>query len=568
MTQITGAELLARALANEGVKFVFGLPAPESDAFLAALEGNDIEYIAVRHEAAAVHMAEGLYKTTGQVAAVLGNAGPGSANLLPGIVTARHEGVPVVAITPQHRLGLVYPTTPATYQGENQLELFKPAVKWGAPMFEWTRIPEIVRMGFRHMWMGRPGPIQFEVPGPVLYQMGDAGSAPIFPPEQGRAGVPQASDAQLENAAALLAGARAPVIFAGCGVDRSGANAALLELAELLGSPVIPSMAGRCVFPRDHALCFQSQSPAADTLRQQADVMLIVGSRVGNVEVPFDKYWGDPKNCRIVQIDVDAENIGVSRPVSLGIVSDARYALEVLTAKLRQRTIASKDRTDIAPMREKANAWAQEIGSGIQNWQGQGIHPAHANAAVGAVFGQDAVYVTDGGMTTLWASIALPKTKPSSYHGIMELGMLGVGIPAAIGAKLGAPDRDVVCVTGDGAAGFNIMELQVAVREWTKVTVVVMAEGEWSMSRINEMTRWGKTFKTAMGEVRWDKIADGLGCHGEYVTSMAELGPALQRAKAAPGPALVCVRTNRDANAAIPGSIANRFWEVYLGPQS
>ena len=162
MSNITGGELLARALANEGVRFVFGLPCPEIDPFLMTLEAHQIRFVPVRHEAAAVHMAEGLYKTTGQVAAVLGNPGPGSANLIPGLVTARHEGVPVIALTSQHRAGIVYPATPATFQGQDQLDLFRPAVKWGAPAFEWTRIPELVRMAFREMWAGRPGPVQLE----------------------------------------------------------------------------------------------------------------------------------------------------------------------------------------------------------------------------------------------------------------------------------------------------------------------------------------------------------------------------------------------------------------------
>ena len=175
MTEITGGELLARALANEGVKFVFGLPCPEIDPLLAALEANGIRFVPIRHEAAAVHMAEGLYKTTGQVAVVLGNPGPGSANLLPGVLTARHEGVPVLAITSQHRAGIVYPSTPATFQGQDQLDLFKPAVKWGGPMFEWARIPEVVRMAFREMWAGRPGPVQLEIPGPGALRDGRSG---------------------------------------------------------------------------------------------------------------------------------------------------------------------------------------------------------------------------------------------------------------------------------------------------------------------------------------------------------------------------------------------------------
>jgi len=129
MAAITGGELLARCLAVEGIRFVFGLPCPEVDPLLAALDGNGLRFVPIRHEAAAAHMAEGVYKTTGQVAAVLGNPGPGSANLLPGVITARHEGVPLVAITAQHRLGIVYPSPPSTFQGQDQLDAFAASVK-------------------------------------------------------------------------------------------------------------------------------------------------------------------------------------------------------------------------------------------------------------------------------------------------------------------------------------------------------------------------------------------------------------------------------------------------------
>ena len=568
MTELTGGELLARALANEGVKFVFGLPCPEVDPLLAALEDNGIRLVPIRHEAAAVHMAEGLYKTTGQVAVVLGNPGPGSANLLPGMLTAKHEGVPVLAITSQHRLGVVYPSTPATFQGQDQLDLFKPVTKWNGPVFEWTRIPELVRLAFREMWSGRPGPVQLEVPAPVLYATGDPATARILPAASGRAPLPEASDAQLTAAAELLAGAKRPVIFAGSGVDRGRANDALLALAELLQCPVIPSMAARSVVPHDHPLYFNSQSPAADDLRRNADVLLVVGSRVGNLDVPFDKYWGDPQHCRLIQIDVEPRDMGVSRPLELGILSDARPALEGLAEKLKGRGLASHGRSDVAAQRLVHDGWMKTLADAVAAWEGSGIHPAHAIGTVGAVFGRDAVYCTDGGMTSLWAAMALPSTRPSSYHGILELGMLGTGIPSAIGAKLGAPERDVVCVTGDGAAGFNAMELQTAAREGLGITFVVMAESEWTMEIINEVAQWGRTFGTAMGEVRWDKVAEGLGCHGEFVDALDELPAALTRARAAAGPAVVCVKTSKEANLAVPEQGIARFFEVYNGPSA
>jgi acetolactate synthase-1/2/3 large subunit len=170
-------------------------------------------------------------------------------------------------------------------------------------------------------------------------------------------------------------------------------------------------------------------------------------------------------------------------------------------------------------------------------------------------------------MTSLWASMALPSTRPSSYHSLLEFGMLGTGIPSAIGAKLGAPDREVICVTGDGAAGFNVMELQSAARDRIKVTVVVMAEGEWTMEIPNEVARYGRTFGTTMGDVRWDVVAQGLGCHGEFVGSIDALPAALERARQTALPALVCVATSKDANLAMPEDIATRFYEVYFGPE-
>jgi acetolactate synthase I/II/III large subunit len=159
MAELNGGQLLARCLAGEGIRFVFGLPSPEIDPLLAALEGHGMRLVPVRHEAGGAHMAEGLYKSTGQVAAVVGNPGPGSANLLAGVITARHEGVPMLAITSQHRLGIVYPSPPSTFQGQDQLDIYKPAVKWSGPIFSWDRIPEVVRLAFREMWTGRPGPV-------------------------------------------------------------------------------------------------------------------------------------------------------------------------------------------------------------------------------------------------------------------------------------------------------------------------------------------------------------------------------------------------------------------------
>jgi len=566
MSAMTGGELLARCLANEGVRFVFGLPSPEIDPLLAQLAAHDMRLVPVRHEAAAVHMAEGLYKTTGQVAVVLGNPGPGSANLLPGVITARHEGVPVVAITSQHRLGIVYPSPPSTFQGQDQLDVFRPAVKWGGPIFSWERIPEVVRLAFREMWTGRPGPVHIELPAPMLYATGDEHSAPVLPPAAYRSPRPQASDAQLRQAAELLATARRPLVVSGSGVDRGDANAALLEIVALLNCPVITTMAGRSTVPLDHPNYIFGFGRGGDLVKQEADVVLVAASRLGNLDIPYDKYWGDPARQQLIQIDVDPRHIGVTRPLTLGIVADVKQALEGLLHVLRAQSVRRRDGADLARYRQAAQAWWDEQWAPVKSWTGPGIHPAHALAAIGTIFGRDTVYVADGGNTSLWANSCLPATRPRSYHNILELGMLGTGIPSAIGAKLGAPEREVVCVTGDGAAGFNFMEMQSAARDGVKITTIVFAEGSWTMEEPNERMLYGQTFGTEQGPVRWDRVAEGLGCHGEYAERIEAVEPALRRAKDAPGPAVVCLRTNREANLAIPQELLLRFVEVYQGP--
>lgn len=566
MANAMGGALLARCLANEGVRFVFGLPCPELDPLLAALEPNGIRFVPVRHEAAGVHMAEGVYKTRGEVSAVLGNPGPGSANLLPGVITARHEGVPVLVVTAQHRLGIVYPSPPSTFQGQDQLDVFRPNVKWGAPVLERGRLPEIVSMAFREMWSGRPGPVHLEVPMPVVYAQGDDAKTPLLAPERTRAPLPQPSQAQLEQAAQLLADAERPLIFAGAGVDRAGANAELLALIERLGCPVMTSMAGRSVLPRDHALHVFGFGAGADPIRREADVVLVVGSRLGNLDLPYDRYWGDPARQMLIQVDVDPRHIGVTRPIALGIVADARATLAGLGEALRGRGLRARDLAAQAARLDAASRWWREQTASIDAWAGAGIHPARAMQAIGRVFGGDAVYTADGGNTSLWAHWCLPSTKPRSYHNILELGMLGTGIPSAIGAKLADPSREVVCVTGDGAAGFNFMEMQSAARERLKLTVVVMAEGSWTMEEPNERMLFGRTFGTEMGEVRWDRVAEGLGCEGLYVKSTDELEPALAHARSASGPCVVCVRSDRDANLATPPELLRRFVEVYQGP--
>ena len=267
-----------------------------------------------------------------------------------------------------------------------------------------------------------------------------------------------------------------------------------------------------------------------------------------------------------MQIDVDPRHIGVTRPVTSGIVADVGQALASLAAALEARRARPRDQDFLARCRRAAETWWKEQMSVVDAWTGPGLHPARVMQAIGKAFGRDAIYVTDGGFTSLWAYWFLPPTRPRSYCSILELGMLGTGVPSALGAKLGSPDRDVVCVTGDGAAGFHFMEMQSAAREGVKLTVIVFAEGSWSMEIPNEQMLYGKNFGTEMGTVRWDVVAQGLGCTGFYAERLADVESALAKARDVAGPVVICVRTERAANLAVAPDPGMRFMEVYNGP--
>jgi acetolactate synthase-1/2/3 large subunit len=328
---------------------------------------------------------------------------------------------------------------------------------------------------------------------------------------------------------------------------------------------MVGTMAGRSALPIDHPSWLHPYSDAADLARREADVVLVAGSRLGNLDLPFDKYWGDPAQQQLIQIDVDARNIGVTRPIALGIVAELGDALPRLDSALRERKPLARSSADLERYRERARQWREAQASALARWRGPGLHPAHVMLAIGRAFGSDAIYAADGGNTSLWAHALLPATRPRSYLNILELGMLGTGIPSAIGAKLGNPEREVVCVTGDGAAGFNFMEMQSAAREGLRLTTVVMAEGAWTMEEPNERALYGRTFGTAMGAVRWDRVAEGLGCAGFYAEDLSGIEHALAQARAAQGPVVICARTDRDANLSIPGDLLRRFTEVYQG---
>jgi acetolactate synthase-1/2/3 large subunit len=567
MTTLTGGEVVLRCLAREGVKRIIGI----TDAGYHAMQHHAREYgirfVAPRHEAAAAHIAQGIYKSSGEVSAVVSGGGPGTANVLAGVICASAEGAPIMLITAQRRKGVVYPSRIGVYQGADQLDWFRPHTKWNAVVHDWERIPEIVSRGFREALSGRPGPVQIDVPQNVMDQQGDASKLRFLDPHQYRTLQPlEPSSGEVAEIARLLADAEKPLLMAGHGVLDSGGWSEFQELVELLEVPAVTTFAGRSVLSDSHPNKLRGGTPGAMKARRESDLVLVLGSCLGELDLPFDKYWGGAEQ-KVVQVDVDSRSLGLHRPIHLGVVGDARATCQLLLERLRGDGVKPRDHARVAELlaiNEKADRAAEEAVSSA--FADDRIHPVQSIRAVAEVFPADSIAVADGGNTSLFVNAFARITRPRGVLGLFEFGHLGTGIPMAIGAKLANPEQEVFCITGDGAAGFNFMEMETAFREKVKITVIVHAEGSWCMEEIYHIVEQAdpETYRSVyMSPTRWDQIGTAVGCHGEFVDRPDQLVPALRRARADERPSVVCVKTNREANLIPPG--AESFAEVYTG---
>jgi len=568
MSEITGGELLLKCLKKEGTRWIFAIMDAFYNPLIGKLRENDIKMIVPRHEAAAVHMAEAVYKTAGHVPVVMAGAGPGTANMVSGVMNAAQEGVPLIAISGQLRDGNSYPFKPGAYQGIDQYSIFKTITKWNAVIHKWDRIPEIVQRAFREALTGRPGPVHIDLPVTISYETGDESTVKILEPYQYRQTIPEPSADQLDFAAKVIANSKNPVILAGTGVLNANGTEELAALAELIKCPVITTGAARTAISNDHPAYLMAYSTGALAARQEADLIIVIGSRLGDIDLPFDDYFGDYNKQQIIQIDVDPRNIGANRPINLGIVADAKKTTKGLVECLTKMNVIRSDNK--SKYKEMDSKWYDSLTEFVNSTHEEGkIHPVTSIKTAVEVFPPDSsINVGDGGNTSLFNAFFTRYTQPRTSVGIFEFGHLGTGIPYAIGSKIANPDKDVYCITGDGAAGFNFMDMETAVREKIKITVIVHADESWCMEEITQlMEGWDESSFVGVRQnpTRWDKVAEGMGCYGEYVDKLEDLYDAFQRAKDSEFPAVVCVKTNRAANLLPPE--ADKFMQVYDGTE-
>jgi acetolactate synthase-1/2/3 large subunit len=552
MARITGGEVLKRCLIQEGVRYVFGVPGDQLYPLLDAIyKDKRIEFITMRHEAAAAHAADAWTRATGQPGVCIGTVGPGAANLIGGVYPAFADSIPIIVITAQNQSWRSYPDH-GSQQALDQLLLFKAVTKWNAVVSHWKRIPELTRWAFRMAMSGKPGPVHLDFPSDVLFQTGEEADLEILPPKSYRATEKPVGDSTLiEQAAKMLAEAKTPLIHAGGGVLRSGASKELIELAEYLQAPVTTSMSGRGAIPEDHPLCLIPAAPGngAIVAQAEADVVLVVGCRLGALDMwGKPPAWGEPPRQKIIQIAISGDMIGLNRPVDLGIVGDAKSTLKALLEAVKRHTPPRKENPFLQDYKRLEKMWLENFEE-ISRLDTVPIHPLRVVREVREFFPRNAITVVDGGNTAVWCFYLNRVYEPNTYISCVsgDSGHLGAGIPYAIAAKLAHPDRQVYCITGDGAFGLNIQELETASRLQLPIVFVVLNDCAWGMIRAGQTLFYSRRHVGVdFSDIRYDEIARGMNCYGERVVEPSQIKPALQRAVDSGKPAVLDVRIDRE----------------------
>lgn len=564
MAEITGGELLLRCLHAEGVNHINAITDGTYMMVIEALEriGDELNMrlVVPRHEAAAAHACDAYTRVTGKPAVVMACAGPGAANLVAGIMCAQAEGSPVVAITTTRRSDI---SDSYVQQGGMQvshhLDVFRPTVKWNGKVDHWKRIPDMVRHAFRTAMSGRPGPTHILIPEDIISEKGDDSSVTIVEPARYRVTERLPADpATVQRAAEMLVEANLVNIHCGNGSERADAGEPIRQLAEHLGVPVTHTIRARGIIPDDHPLCFHPTCMSRIMANSQADVVLAVGTRLGELNMwGKPPMFGEPDKQQLIQIDTEPTNIGLNHPADIALIGDAQIVLDQLYRAITQLTGKRDHHAKIAEFRALEDQFRKELDDALADTAKRPMLTGQILKGCNAFFGHDAIFVMDGGNTTLWDIHYHIARRPRSVIYSMNYGHLGTGLPYAIGAKLAAPDRPVYCVTGDSAFGFNIQELETAVRNNLPVIILVAVDGAYGMEKSAQLRQFGREaawFGHDHAPVRYDRIGAAMGCHAEYVEAVEELRPALERSVASGKPAVIHVVVDPDANVDPPGN--------------
>jgi thiamine pyrophosphate-dependent acetolactate synthase large subunit-like protein len=538
MAELTGSEILAKCLKAEGVKDLFYIMGGPMLLTESKCIEEGIRMIDVRHEQAAAYAAQAYSRVTQRPGVCMAASGPAAINLTTGLANALIDCCPVVGFggsSPAGQFGR------QVFQEIDQVKILEGCVKYADRLLNIKRIPQQVNFAFQTAMLGKPGPVYIDCPGDLLYQKLDESQIdwsyagrPIVRPR------PYAEPRAINALVDAINSARQPIICSGGGVIWSQAWNEMRQFVEKAGIPFYTTPQGRGVVPDDHP---NSYLTMRSTAFRDADLIIILGTRMNYVI----GHAAPPRfgaNAKIARIEIDAEELGRSaRNVDIPVLGDCKSVLEQLIEALPGNTA------------DRFTAWRQKLADGEAakraspggNYPTDGdIHPLRLCEEVKNFAKRDAILCVDGQEILNYGRQSMPTFEPGHRLNSGPFGTMGVGLPFAVGAKAGKPDKQVICVHGDGSFGMNAMELDTAVRHKLPLLCVISLNGGWTADP--QRNKPGRD----LGYTRYDKMAEGLGCYSEYVEQPEEIRPALERAQKqvdAGRVALVNVKTDYRARA-------------------
>jgi acetolactate synthase I/II/III large subunit len=584
--RLTGGQMIADYLIAEGIEYVFAVPGHGNTALLDAFvdRKGEITVVPAMHEQGAAHMADGYYRASGKIAVVCTSIGPGATNTLTGVATAFADSMPLLLIT-----GAVH-----TYMeghgvlqeidrphGNNFPRMVEPVVKrWWQPT-RLDQFPLMLAQAFNTMLEGRRGPVLLDVPQDLQAEIGDY--RPPSPRRRRPDGRIRGDQGAIERAVSLLSAAQRPVIVAGGGVIAAEASEVLVAVAEHLGAPVTHSFMGKGSMPADHALyawpCGDMGSIPGNAITRQADVILAVGCRFSD-RITSSYRPGvtfDIPPTKLVQVDMDPFEIGRSYPVEVGTVGDARTVLEDIVVGLRAQNEPRDYHSSayFAELQELKADWEDHLRP-MRTTDYRPMTNSRALVELREALPRDGILVTDSSNPANQAFNEFPIYGPKTNIVAGGMSGIGFGIPAAIGAQLGAPDRPVVALVGDGSFLQTGTELAVAAMLNLPLVVLVLNNGGWEAIKDLQITLFGEDralitdFRKHDGAKYFAHVADlarSLGCAAEKVEDPAALAGAVSRALASDGPTVIEAMSARE----LPWSSMHPtgWWDItvpaYLG---
>lgn len=530
MKKLSGAEMIVQSLRDEGVKYVFGYPGGSVlDIYDAIHTLGGIKHVLVRHEQAAVHMADGYARSTGKVGCVLVTSGPGATNAITGIATAYTDSIPLVVFSGQVPSSLI--GTDA-FQECDMVGISRPVVKHSFLVTNPEEIPEIIKKAFYIASTGRPGPVVIDVPKDMVnpankfsYHYPDSVSLRSYNPTvQGHKG-------QIKKALKAILVAKKPVLFVGGGAVISESNKELIEFAQKLNLPVTSSLMGLGAYPSTDkqflGMLGMHGTYEANNAMHESDLILGIGVRFDDRTTNnLAKYC---PNAKVIHIDIDPTSISKTVPAYIPIVGDAKFVLEEFLALLSEENLA-KGQADLTAWWQQINEWkARQC---LRFEQSDVIKPQQVIQTIYKLTNGDAYIASDVGQHQMFAALHYPFDKPRRWINSGGLGTMGFGLPAAMGVKFAHPEATVVCVTGDGSIQMNIQELSTAKQYDTPVVIVSLNNRFLGMvKQWQDIIYAGRHSQSYMNSLPdFVKLAEAYGHVGIQINTPDELEEKLAQA--------------------------------------